>query len=541
MPQAGGARKAAAIHRILGVGRQFATRCGFRVPPSPASVRAMAGILGTIWEGVALRRERIGADPDAPLRHVALPATWEEGAGAALAALAPGAGPAALPTVAEGWIRRVTTRGRRLGLIETPEEADGLAAELRGLLLARRGAPGAEVWRDRRDDARFVLNLPAFLESDGGFDAAGYVAAAALGVRVLDILGQGRAARLRLGFADLAGLLAAFRLPYGGEEAQAVAAALAALTRGAAEAESGRLAARHGALHPVALIWPEPPAETPVPGLAAAARAALDAAAASPGLRHAGCVALAPADAVEALLGAETAGLAPAAGPLMPARDEDGRFVLRPTRAAERAGEDAPALLAPPPPGARAAMEAAVMPFLDAAPPAPVALTAPPQAPRRAAPRPVASAAARTWRVSVGGARVALRATEDDRGRLREIAFSLPREGAHARALLEAVAQAVSLGLAHGLPLAAFVEAYAYGPGVGGVVEGDGSIRRATSVLDWAFRRLALDYLGRGDLPDPVEEETAPVGASPAEPPLLPLDLPAQPAPRRGRPWRHAA
>jgi hypothetical protein len=225
----------------------------------------------------------------------------------------------------------------------------------------------------------------------------------------------------------------------------------------------------------------------------------------------------------------------------VPARDAEGRFVLRPTRAAERAGEAAPSLLAPPPPGARAAMEAAALPFLDAAPPAPVAAQAPPQAPRRAAPRPVSSAAARTWRVAVGGARVALRAIEDDRGRLREIAFSLPREGAQARALLEALAQAVSLGLAHGVPLAAFVEAYAYSPGAGGVVEGDPAIRRATSVLDWAFRRLALDYLGRGDLPDPVEEETAPAAVSPAQPPLLPLDLPAQPAPRRGRAWRHAA
>ncbi|MBR0684169.1 vitamin B12-dependent ribonucleotide reductase, partial [Roseomonas eburnea] len=171
----------------------------------------------------------------------------------------------------------------------------------------------------------------------------------------------------------------------------------------------------------------------------------------------------------------------------------------------------------------------------------PLALAAPPQAPRRAAPRPVAHAAARTWRVTVGGARVALRATEDDRGHLRGISFSAPREGAAARALLEALAQAVSLGLTHGLPLTAFVEAYAYSPGAGGVVEGDAAIRRATSVLDWAFRRLALDYLGRGDLPDPAEEETAIAAPALTQPPLLPLDLPAQPAPRRGRSWRHAA
>ena len=70
-------------------------------------------------------------------------------------------------------------------------------------------------------------------------------------------------------------------------------AAIAALTRGAAEAESGRIATLLGAREPVALLWPAPPAATPVPGLAAAARAALDAAAQSPGLRHQALVALA--------------------------------------------------------------------------------------------------------------------------------------------------------------------------------------------------------------------------------------------------------
>lgn len=500
----------------------------------------MAGLIGTLWDGVALRRTRCGADPDAPLRPVALPAAWDDEAAEALAGLAPGGGPVVFPTLAEGWIRRVTMRGRRLGLLETPEEADDLAAALRALVLARRGAPGMEVWRDRKDEPRFVLSLPGFLDAAGGFDSAGYAAAVAVAVRALDILGSGRSPRLRVGFADLAGLLAAFRLPYAGAEARAVAAAIAALTRGAAEAESGRLAARHGALHPVALIWPEPPAETAIPGLSQAARAALDAAAGAPGLRHEGCVALAPADAVEALLGAETAGLAPASGAVRPGRDADGRHVLLPTRAAQRAGEAAAALLAPPSPDARAAMETAVLPFLDAAPPAPPAMAATPQIPRRSVPRSVAAPAARTWRVTIGGARVALRAAEDDRGQLREIAFSAPREGVAARALLEALAQAVTLGLGSGVPLDAFVDSYAYAPGTGGVVEGDSAIQRATSVLDWAFRRLAIDYLGRVDLPDPAEEEM-PLPMAENQPPLLPLDLPAQPAPRRGRTLRHAA
>lgn len=210
-----------------------------------------------------------------------------------------------------------------------------------------------------------------------------------------------------------------------------------------------------------------------------------------------------------------------------------------PTRAALRAGEVAAGLLAPPTPESRAAMEAAVLPFLDVAPPGAPAIPATPQAPRRSAPRPVSAPAARTWRVTIGGARVALRAAEDDQGRLRKSPSSLPRETVAGRALHEALAQAVSLGLAHGVPLDNFVDAYACGLD-GGVVEGDAAIRSATSVIDWAFRRLALDYLGRADLPDPAEEEM-PLPAQASQPPLLPLDLPAQHAPRRGRALRHAA
>ena len=62
-----------------------------------------------------------------------------------------------------------------------------------------------------------------------------------LAVRALDALGGAKASRLRLGFADLAGLLAALGLAYDSPEARATAAAIAALTGGAAEAESGRI------------------------------------------------------------------------------------------------------------------------------------------------------------------------------------------------------------------------------------------------------------------------------------------------------------
>jgi hypothetical protein len=89
------------------------------------------------------------------------------------------------------------------------------------------------------------------------------------------------------------------------------------------------------------------------------------------------------------------------------------------------------------------------------------------------------------------------------------------------------------------VPLADFVEAFAYTRfGPAGVVEGDPAITRATSVLDWAFRRLALDYLGRRDLPEPSEEDCTAdtLGSAAHLGPLLPLDLPEAPsASPRGR------
>ncbi len=492
----------------------------------------MIGIIGTIWSGVALKRLKAGADPDSPLRAVAIPASWPEEAGEAMAALAPGKGPAALPRIAEAWIQRLVQRGKREGLLSDANEAVALAAGLRALLLSRRGAPGVEIWQDTKGEGRFVLNLPAFLDAGGDFDAHAYRAACGLAIRALDIWGKGKAESLNLGFADLAGLLAAFGLAYDSDAARSVAAAIAALTRGAAEAESGRLAQRFGARHAVPLISAPAPEDTVVPGLAKAAQAALAAAAAAPGLRHRAYVVLAPADAVELLLGAETAGVAPASALTKPVRAADGSIQQVPTRAAELAGADAAWLLAYVERQARQAMEAMVIPFLDALPPELAAVSAD-FAAREAAARAPRQPRARSWRVSIAGSRVGLRALEDELGNLREVSFSLPRESAVRRSLVEALAQAVSLGLSQGVPLSSFVNSYAYAPGNGGQVEGDPSIRRATSLLDWAFRRLAQDYLGRDDLPDPVEEALP--EPRPTVLPLLPLELPAHPSPRLRR------
>jgi hypothetical protein len=291
----------------------------------------MERLAGTIWAGIALRRMRAEADPDAALRAVALPAAWEDEAATALAALAPGQDAVSLPSLAQGWIGRLVAQGRRQRLLDEPAAA-ALAGELHALVLTRRGAPGAPTWRADKAEPRFVLNLPAFLDDAGGFDIPAYVAAVGTGVRALEVLGGGKATALRLGFADLAGLLAATGTAYDSPAGRDVGACLTALTRGAAEAASAELAQQHGARESACLFWPTPPAACAVPGLAAAARRALEQASRAGGLRHAALLALAPPDAAEALLGAESGGLAPAQGPTRFAHDAAGRAAPWATR-----------------------------------------------------------------------------------------------------------------------------------------------------------------------------------------------------------------
>ncbi|MFC4168083.1 hypothetical protein ACFOY6_12115, partial [Pseudoroseomonas aestuarii] len=233
-----------------------------RVPGTPWA--------NTSWSGLALRRLRAAADPDSAPRPVALPASWEDAAAEALAALAPGTGPVSLPALAEEWIGRLAARAVPPKLLDAAE-AEALARELRALLLARRGAPGASLWRnDTRAEPRFVLNLPAFLDEAGGFDHAAYAAAVGTAVRALEVATGGKATRLRVGFADLAGLLAALGLAYDSAAAREVGTCLSALARGAAEQASANVAEQLGAREPAALLWPARPAGCAVPGLAAA-------------------------------------------------------------------------------------------------------------------------------------------------------------------------------------------------------------------------------------------------------------------------------
>jgi hypothetical protein len=61
-------------------------------------------------------------------------------------------------------------------------------------------------------------------------------------------------------------------------------------------------------------------------------------------------------------------------------------------------------------------------------------------------------------------------------------------------------------------------------------------VHAATSLLDYAFRNLAANYLGRHDLPEAEVEDSDTVGQGAREQsPLLPLELPSGASPRARR------
>jgi ribonucleoside-diphosphate reductase alpha chain len=113
-----------------------------------------------------------------------------------------------------------------------------------------------------------------------------------------------------------------------------------------------------------------------------------------------------------------------------------------------------------------------------------------------------------TQKAVVGGHKVYLRTGEYDDGRLGEIFIDMHKEGAALRSLLNNFAIAVSLGLQYGVPLDEYVDAFTFTRfEPSGPVQGNDSIKFATSILDYVFRELAVSYLERFDLAhvDPTE------------------------------------
>ncbi len=106
-----------------------------------------------------------------------------------------------------------------------------------------------------------------------------------------------------------------------------------------------------------------------------------------------------------------------------------------------------------------------------------------------------------TQKATVGGHKVYLRTGEYKDGSLGEIFIDMHKEGAGFRAMMNNFAIAVSVGLQYGVPLEEFVDAFTFTKfEPAGMVQGNETIKNATSILDYIFRELAVSYLDRTDL-----------------------------------------
>ncbi len=130
-----------------------------------------------------------------------------------------------------------------------------------------------------------------------------------------------------------------------------------------------------------------------------------------------------------------------------------------------------------------------------------------------------------TQKADVGGHKVYLRTGQFEDGGLGEIFLDMHKEGAAFRSLMNCFAIAISIGLQYGVPLEEFVEAFTFTRfEPNGIVKGHDNIKMATSVIDWIFRDLAMNYLGRYDLvhvtPEDIRNTTVKrVGAAAKEMP----------------------
>ncbi len=115
-----------------------------------------------------------------------------------------------------------------------------------------------------------------------------------------------------------------------------------------------------------------------------------------------------------------------------------------------------------------------------------------------------------TQEARVAGHKVFLRTGEYEDGTLGEIFIDMHKEGAAYRSMINSFAIAISKGLQYGVPLEEFVETFTFvrfEPQ--GMVTGHPNIKMATSMIDYVFRVLGLEYLSRTDLvqvpPDPSD------------------------------------
>jgi ribonucleoside-diphosphate reductase alpha chain len=130
-----------------------------------------------------------------------------------------------------------------------------------------------------------------------------------------------------------------------------------------------------------------------------------------------------------------------------------------------------------------------------------------------------------TQEAHVGGHKVFLRTGEYEDGSLGEIFIDMHKEGAAFRSLMNCFAMAVSVGLQYGVPLSTFVEQFTFTRfEPHGVVSGHPNIKFSTSIVDYIFRVLGVEYLRRYDFAQVKPAEDSGSIEDPTVPKLVAAD-----------------
>ncbi|HMJ46365.1 MAG TPA: hypothetical protein VK498_03505, partial [Ferruginibacter sp.] len=105
-----------------------------------------------------------------------------------------------------------------------------------------------------------------------------------------------------------------------------------------------------------------------------------------------------------------------------------------------------------------------------------------------------------TQKAKINGQALFLRTGEYNDGTLGEIFIDMAKEGATMRSMLNCFAIAISIGLQYGVPLEEYVEKFVFTRFEPCGMVDHPNIKTTTSIIDFMFRSLAYEYLGRNDL-----------------------------------------
>jgi ribonucleoside-diphosphate reductase alpha chain len=105
-----------------------------------------------------------------------------------------------------------------------------------------------------------------------------------------------------------------------------------------------------------------------------------------------------------------------------------------------------------------------------------------------------------TQKAKINGQALFLRTGEYNDETVGEIFIDMAKEGATMRSMLNCFAIAISIGLQYGVPLEEFVEKFVFTRFEPCGMVDHPNIKSTTSIVDFIFRALAYEYLGRTDL-----------------------------------------